>query len=319
MHLAEQRHQPATIAATATAVPPHILAREDVKTYMRKVFAIGERRLDAMMTVIDNAQVHQRHSILPIEYIVEPRPLAQTSRDYQEHAVRLGRRAAEACLVNASMTPRDIDMIITVSCTGFMIPSLDAHLINLMGFSSDVRQIPLTELGCAAGSRRPPALTMLCTQTPRGLVAGKLHGHAFGPVRTRLSTPTMPLNSFASNAGSVSMLTCPVAASSVSVCSTFRSGSALRTSTPSYLPAVQYSASTLTPAWRRHALRRDFHFGLCYTYGRRVRPDVVSPPRMISAVPRWALQAARSRRDHQTPSETSREPTRKHRCRQGDF
>jgi alkylresorcinol/alkylpyrone synthase len=148
----EQHHQPATIAATATAVPPHVLTREDVKTYMRKVFDVGERRLDAMMTVIDNAQVHKRHSIFPVEYIVEPRPLAQTSRDYQEHAIRLGQRAAEECLANARMTPRDIDMIITVSCTGFMIPSLDAHLINLMGFRSDVRRMPLTELGCAAGA-----------------------------------------------------------------------------------------------------------------------------------------------------------------------
>ena len=116
--LDEPRHQSATIAATATAVPPHILTREDVKTYMRKVFDVGERRLDAMMMVIDNAQVHQRHSIFPIEYLVEPRPLGQTSREYQEHAVRLGRQAAEACLVNAGLTPHDIDMIITVSCTG---------------------------------------------------------------------------------------------------------------------------------------------------------------------------------------------------------
>jgi alkylresorcinol/alkylpyrone synthase len=141
-----------TIAATATAVPPHVLAREDVKTYMRHVFDVGERRLDAMMTVIDNAQVHKRHSIFPIEYIVKPRPLAQTSREYREHAVRLGQRAAEACLANARITPHDIDLIITVSCTGFMIPSLDAHLINLMGFRSDVRRMPLTELGCAAGA-----------------------------------------------------------------------------------------------------------------------------------------------------------------------
>jgi predicted naringenin-chalcone synthase len=119
---------------------------------MRRVFDVGERRLDAMMTVIDNAQVHQRHSIFPIEYLVEPRPLAQTSQEYQEHAVRLGQQAAEACLANAGMTPDAIDMIITVSCTGFMIPSLDAYLINLMGFRSDVRRMPLTELGCAAGA-----------------------------------------------------------------------------------------------------------------------------------------------------------------------
>jgi alkylresorcinol/alkylpyrone synthase len=152
MHFDEPHHQPATIAATATAIPPHILTREDVKTYMREVFDVEERRLEAMMTVIDNAQVHKRHSILPLEDIVAPRSLAQRSREYQDHAVRLGRRAAEACLAKAEMTPQDIDMIITVSCTGFMIPSLDAHLINLMGFRSDVRRMPLTELGCAAGA-----------------------------------------------------------------------------------------------------------------------------------------------------------------------
>ena len=143
---------PVTIAATATAVPPHLLTRESVKTYMRKVFDLDGRRLDAMMTVIDNAQVSKRHSIFPVEYFVEPRPLKQTSLEYHEHAVRLGREAAEQCLANAAMTPADVDMIITVSCTGFMIPSLDAHLINLMGFRRDVRRLPITELGCAAGA-----------------------------------------------------------------------------------------------------------------------------------------------------------------------
>ena len=63
-----------------------------------------------------------------------------------------GRQAAEAVPGDRGMTPTDVDMIITVSCTGFMIPSLDAHLINLMGFRPDVRRLPITELGCAAGA-----------------------------------------------------------------------------------------------------------------------------------------------------------------------
>src|SRR5713226_9221054 len=141
-----------TIAATATALPPHTITREDVKVYMGRVFDIPERRLEAMMSIVDNAQVHNRHSIFPLDYTIEPRPLSQTNNEYIEHAVKLGREAAEKCLVNAGLKPRDIDMIITVSCTGFMIPSLDAHLINLMGFRSDVRRMPLTELGCAAGA-----------------------------------------------------------------------------------------------------------------------------------------------------------------------
>jgi alkylresorcinol/alkylpyrone synthase len=141
-----------TIAATATALPPHTITRDDVKYYMGRVFDIPERRLEAMMAIVDNAQVHNRHAIFPIDYTIEPRALSKTNNEYIEHAVKLGREAAEKCLECASLKPEDIDLIITVSCTGFMIPSLDAHLIQLMGFRSNVRRMPFTELGCAAGA-----------------------------------------------------------------------------------------------------------------------------------------------------------------------
>ncbi|HLZ13016.1 MAG TPA: hypothetical protein VKP58_10540, partial [Candidatus Acidoferrum sp.] len=68
---------PCAIAATATAVPPHTISRETVKYYLGKVFDIPERRLEALMSIVDNANVHQRHSIFPVDYIVEPRPLSQ--------------------------------------------------------------------------------------------------------------------------------------------------------------------------------------------------------------------------------------------------
>jgi alkylresorcinol/alkylpyrone synthase len=142
----------ATISASATALPPYLITRDDVKYYMGRVFDIPERRVEAMMAIVDNAQVRQRHSIFPIDYTIEPRALAQTNNEYIEHAVRLGREAAEKCLSRAGLLPEDIDLIVTVSCTGFMIPSLDAHLINLMGFRSDIRRMPFTELGCAAGA-----------------------------------------------------------------------------------------------------------------------------------------------------------------------
>ncbi|HEV1993346.1 MAG TPA: type III polyketide synthase [Candidatus Acidoferrum sp.] len=141
-----------TIAATATAVPPHTITRDDVKYYMGRVFDIPDRKLEAMMTVVDNAQVHKRHSIFPIEYTIEPRPLSKTNEEYQEHAIALGRRAAEECLAKAGVAPADVDLIITVSCTGYMVPSLDVHLLNLMGFRNNIRRLPITELGCIAGA-----------------------------------------------------------------------------------------------------------------------------------------------------------------------
>jgi alkylresorcinol/alkylpyrone synthase len=145
------RH-PATISASATALPPYPITRDDVKYYMGRVFDIPERRVEAMMAIVDNAQVQRRYSIFPIDYTIEPRPLWQTNNEYIEHAIKLGREAAEKCLCRGGVKPEEVDLIITVSCTGFMIPSLDAHLINLMGFRSNVCRMPFTELGCAAGA-----------------------------------------------------------------------------------------------------------------------------------------------------------------------
>ena len=49
------------------------------------------------------------------------------------------------------LQPTDIDYIITVSCTGIMISSVDAYLINSLQVRQDIVRLPVTEMGCAAG------------------------------------------------------------------------------------------------------------------------------------------------------------------------
>jgi alkylresorcinol/alkylpyrone synthase len=142
----------ATIAGTATAVPPHLLTREIVKHHMKDVFSLDGKRLEAIHAVIDNSQIDERHSVFPVEYIIEPRPLAQINNEYREKSLELGMRAAAGALAKAEMASSDVDLLMTVSCTGVMIPSLDAYLATEMGFRSDVRRLPITELGCAAGA-----------------------------------------------------------------------------------------------------------------------------------------------------------------------
>ncbi len=140
------------IAATATAVPQHVIFRQTVETKIGPVFGLAGRRLEAVLEIVANSQIEQRYSIFPVEYLIEPRSIEQTSREYREHSLCLGRRAAQKALEDAQILPKDVDAIITVSCTGFMIPSLDAYLIPEMGMRPNVRRLPVTELGCAAGA-----------------------------------------------------------------------------------------------------------------------------------------------------------------------
>jgi alkylresorcinol/alkylpyrone synthase len=141
-----------TIASTATAVPSHVLSLELVKEYFGRTFGLSGRRLKAMLEVLDNSRIERRYSLFPVDYLVETRSLTQKNSEYKEHAIALARNVAEEALARANYKPADVDMIITVSCTGFMIPSVDAYLIPEMGFRSDVRRLPITELGCAAGA-----------------------------------------------------------------------------------------------------------------------------------------------------------------------
>ena len=43
-------------------------------------------------------------------------------------------------------------MVISVSCTGYMVPSLDVQLVRELGMRPDIIRLPITELGCSGGS-----------------------------------------------------------------------------------------------------------------------------------------------------------------------
>jgi alkylresorcinol/alkylpyrone synthase len=142
----------ATIRHTAAAVPEHLLPQHAVKDAVRDLLPFGADRQQAVLALFDAAGVARRYSVLPLEQLRRPRQLAETMTVYRDHAVRLGGRVATECLAGSGVAPAEVDLIITVSCTGFMIPSLDAHLVNTMGLRSDVRRLPITELGCVAGA-----------------------------------------------------------------------------------------------------------------------------------------------------------------------
>jgi alkylresorcinol/alkylpyrone synthase len=141
-----------TVASTATTVPQHVLSRELVKEYFGSTFSLSGRRLEAILAVVDSSQIERRYSIFPVDHLIEPRSLTQTAQEYRENAICLGRRAAQQALDRAGVSPGDVDLFVTVSCTGFMIPSIDAYLAPEMGFRANVRRLPITELGCAAGA-----------------------------------------------------------------------------------------------------------------------------------------------------------------------
>jgi predicted naringenin-chalcone synthase len=97
-------------------------------------------------------EVATRYTVEPLADVVRNRSLGDAMRTYAEHAPRLARLASSRALVDAQLEPRDIDMVISVSCTGYLVPSLEVRLAAEMGMRADIIRLPLTELGCSGGA-----------------------------------------------------------------------------------------------------------------------------------------------------------------------
>jgi alkylresorcinol/alkylpyrone synthase len=93
-----------------------------------------------------------RHLVAPVEWLLRPRTLGETMRAYAEHAPRLARLASCHALAAAGVRPDQIDLVVSVSCTGYLVPSLDVQLATEIGLRPDVTRLPLTELGCSGGA-----------------------------------------------------------------------------------------------------------------------------------------------------------------------
>lgn len=110
-----------------------------------------ERFVRKVKKIFEGAAVEKRYSIMAPEEIFSPLSFQDRNEIYIRESIQLGERCLSQALEQASWKPTDIDFIITVSCTGIMIPSLDAYLINRLGLRQDVVRLPVTEMGCAAG------------------------------------------------------------------------------------------------------------------------------------------------------------------------
>lgn len=109
------------------------------------------RFIRKVVKIFEGAQVDKRYSIMePLEVFTET-SFEERNDIYVREVKELGKKCLQKALADANWKPTELDFIITVSCTGIMIPSVDAYLINDFNMRQDIIRLPVTEMGCAAG------------------------------------------------------------------------------------------------------------------------------------------------------------------------
>jgi alkylresorcinol/alkylpyrone synthase len=138
---------PSALLAVGTALPEHVLSAAARRDLLESVWP----RLKAMSPAPEEGG-GDRYLVIPPEQLLVQRGLSESMQAYATEATRLAGDACRRALAEAGVGAEEIDLVISVSCTGYMVPSLDVYLAEVLGLRSDVLRLPITELGCAGGA-----------------------------------------------------------------------------------------------------------------------------------------------------------------------
>src|SRR3954452_15528567 len=163
----------ATLCRPSVSVPEHVITMEETLDLARSRHP-DHPQLPLALRLIANTGVKTRHIVQPIEETLKHPGFEERNNLYEAEAKARVPTVIQRALDDAELLTTDIDVIIYVSCTGFMMPSLTAWLVNEMDFDSTTRQIPIAQLGCAAGGAAINRAHDFCTAYPQcnALVVG---------------------------------------------------------------------------------------------------------------------------------------------------
>lgn len=170
------------IVAAAHVAPVHDVSQEFIRAIVAREFAGRIPDLDKLLAVFDHSRIACRQFVRPPDWYRRPHTWAERNRIFHEAGLELADRAIRLCLERARCSAEDVDHLVFVTSTGFATPTLDAFLINRLGFRPGISRLPIWGLGCAAGAVGIARSAEFCRAHPRArvlLVAVELCSLAF--------------------------------------------------------------------------------------------------------------------------------------------
>jgi predicted naringenin-chalcone synthase len=156
-----ERHGHGQLPATGTSILSIGRATPALRLTQEQSLGYAGYSSDRIRRIFLNAGIAYRHFYLD----KPPRPdetSDELNRRYLDGAIETGCRAVHACLETAGLSPRDVDLLVVCTSTGYVCPDIGTRVVKPLGLRADVQRASMTGLGCAGAL---PALQRACDFT----------------------------------------------------------------------------------------------------------------------------------------------------------
>ncbi|RSL30715.1 type III polyketide synthase [Salibacterium salarium] len=140
------------IEHVATQNAPYPVPQKETAEVVRNLFGRHFSDIDRLLKVFDSGQIKNRYFAAPIQWFEEEHGLAEKNALYIKESVDMGSKAVRQCLEETETSADEVDAFFMISSSGMATPTIDARIMNELGFPSHIKRIPLWGLGCAGGA-----------------------------------------------------------------------------------------------------------------------------------------------------------------------
>jgi 3,5-dihydroxyphenylacetyl-CoA synthase len=142
------RDKAAVIASVGSAFPDRSYSQEEIGILLGL-----ENRI--VKKLLRSPHIQKRHLYLPATDARTGRLLPESAADlhvkFREGALEIGSRAIHAALGAVSLSPADVDYMLCVTSSGFMVPGLSSLFSRELGFGRNLVRADVVGMGCNAG------------------------------------------------------------------------------------------------------------------------------------------------------------------------
>jgi 3,5-dihydroxyphenylacetyl-CoA synthase len=142
------RERAAAIASVGSAFPEASHSQEEIGALL----GLGNRVVTKLLRA---PHIQKRHLYLPEKDARTGRALPESATDlhtkFRDGALEIGSRAIRSALDAVSLSPADVDYMLCVTSSGFMVPGLSALFSRELGFDRRLRRADIVGMGCNAG------------------------------------------------------------------------------------------------------------------------------------------------------------------------
>ena len=147
-HPPHRREGAAAIASVASAFPATAYSQAEIGALLGLENGVVKKLLNA-------PHIQQRHLYLPAKDPRTGRAFPESAADlhakFRAGALEIGSRAIRDALRSASLSAVDVDNLLCVTSSGFLVPGLSSLFSRELGFRRDLVRADVVGMGCNAG------------------------------------------------------------------------------------------------------------------------------------------------------------------------